>query len=169
MPSRRRTPRACRSTRQALSDADRKLVNDGLLEACDALDGQKDGLVFAAPSCKFDPAVLACKGAKTDSCLRAAQVAAVKKVMAGPKASDGRQVYPGYLWDTGITTTQGGLPGVLVGPPIPEGPGHRHHDECGCAGGGGPRRARDGRRLQCLDQPQHLQGPRRQAHLLPRP
>ena len=54
--------------------------------------------------------------------LTKAQVAAVKKVMAGPKASDGRQVYPGYLWDTGITNTRGGLPGVLVGPPIPEGP-----------------------------------------------
>lgn len=109
-------------TRNALSDLDRKLVSDAMLGACDALDGVKDGMVFAAPSCKFDPAVLACKGKKTDACLSAAQVAAVKKVMSGPKASDGRQVYPGYLWDTGITTTRGGLPGVLVGPPIPEGP-----------------------------------------------
>jgi feruloyl esterase len=108
-------------TRDALSDADRKLVSDAMLGACDALDGAKDGLVFAAPSCKFDPKVLACKGEKTPRCLSSAQVAAVKKVMTGPKASDGRQVYPGYLWDTGITTTRGGLPGVLVGPPIPEG------------------------------------------------
>jgi feruloyl esterase len=109
-------------TRQALSDADRKLVSDGMLAACDALDGAKDGLMFAAPSCKFDPSVLACKGAKADGCLSTAQVEAVKKVMAGPRASDGRQVYPGYLWDTGITATRGGLPGVLVGTPIPEGP-----------------------------------------------
>jgi feruloyl esterase len=109
-------------SRDALGDTGRKLVHDGLLEACDALDGRKDGLVFAAPSCKFDPAVLACKAGQSDNCLSAAQVAAVQKVMTGPKASDGRQVYPGYLWDTGITTTQGGLPGVLVGPPIPEGP-----------------------------------------------
>jgi len=108
-------------TAQALSDTDRKLVSDRMLEACDALDGQKDGLVFAAPSCKFDPAVLACKGSKTDSCLSTAQVAAVKKVMSGPVASDGRQVYPGYLWDTGIIATRG-LAGVLVGPMIPEGP-----------------------------------------------
>jgi feruloyl esterase len=109
-------------TSQALSDADRKLISDAMLAACDALDGAKDGLVFAAPGCKFDPAVLACKGTRTTDCLSAAQVAAVKKVMSGPKASDGRQVYPGYLWDTGITNTRGGLPGVLVGPPIPEGP-----------------------------------------------
>jgi hypothetical protein len=109
-------------TREALGDAGRKLVNDGMLAACDALDGARDGLVFAAPSCKFDPTVLACNGAKTDSCLSAAQVDAVKKVMVGPKASDGRQVYPGYLWDTGVTNTRGGLAGVLVGTPIPEGP-----------------------------------------------
>ena len=108
-------------TREALSDADRRLVHDGLLKACDALDGRQDGLVFDAPGCKFDPAVLACKAQKTDNCLSAAQVAAVKKVMAGPHDSLGRQVYPGYLWDTGITATRGGLPGVLVGPPIPEG------------------------------------------------
>lgn len=106
----------------ALGDAGRKLVHDGMLEACDALDGQRDGLVSAAPSCRFDPAVLACGAGNTTNCLSNAQVDAVKKVMSGPKASDGRQVYPGYLWDTGVTTTQGGLPGVLVGPPIPEGP-----------------------------------------------
>jgi hypothetical protein len=108
-------------TNQALSEQDRKLVVDGLLAACDANDGMKDGLVFAPQSCRFDPQVLACQGAKTASCLSAAQVAAVKKVMAGPRASDGRQVYPGYYYDTGITNTRG-LAGVLVGPTIPEGP-----------------------------------------------
>lgn len=105
----------------ALSDLDRKLVTDGLLAACDANDGMKDGLVFAPQNCSFDPQVLACQGAKTDSCLSPAQVAAVKKAMAGPKASDGRQVYPGYFYDTGITNKRG-LAGVLVGPMIPEGP-----------------------------------------------
>lgn len=108
-------------TALALTDLDRKLVTDGLLAACDANDGMKDGLVFAPHSCGFDPQVLACQGAKTDSCLSPAQVAAVKTVMAGPKASDGRQVYPGYFYDTGITNKRG-LAGVLVGPMIPEGP-----------------------------------------------
>ncbi len=41
--------------------------------------------------------------------------------MAGPKASNGRPVYPGYFYDTGITASRG-LPGVLVAPVIPEGP-----------------------------------------------
>jgi feruloyl esterase len=107
-------------TRQALSDGDRKLIVDGLLKACDALDGTKDGLIFATQSCRFDPAVLACPGAKTEGCLTADQVGAVKKAMAGAKAGDGRQVYPGYYYDTGITAARG-LPGVLVAPLIPEG------------------------------------------------
>jgi pimeloyl-ACP methyl ester carboxylesterase len=107
-------------TRLALSDQDRKLVTDGLLAACDATDGAKDGLVSSPQRCNFDPKVLTCQGAKTASCLSAAQVTAVQKVMAGPKASNGRQVYPGFYFDTGITNTRG-LPGLLVGPVIPEG------------------------------------------------
>jgi feruloyl esterase len=107
-------------TRQALSDADRRLVVDRFLESCDALDGAKDGLVFATQACRFDPQVLQCRAGKNASCLTAAQVQAVKAVMGEKKASDGRQVYPGYLFDTGIIATSG-LAGVLVGTPIPEG------------------------------------------------
>jgi hypothetical protein len=107
-------------TDQALSDLDRKLVVDSFLAACDALDGAQDGLVFATRSCRFDPQALACSGAKTASCLTQAQVNAVKVVMGEKKASDGRQIYPGYLYDTGIITRRG-LAGVLVGTPIPEG------------------------------------------------
>jgi len=107
-------------TRLALSDADRKLVVDGIVSACDALDGQKDGLIFATRSCRFDPAVLACKGAKAEGCLSTAQVAAVSTAMAGPKTAEGRQVYPGFYYDTGIANTRG-LPGMLAGPMIPEG------------------------------------------------
>jgi pimeloyl-ACP methyl ester carboxylesterase len=107
-------------TRAALSDADRRLLIDGLLEACDALDGNKDGLVFAPRKCAFDPATLACQGDKKESCLSSAQVNAIRTVMNGPRTTAGRQVYPGYFYDTGIATTQG-LPGVLAGPMIPEG------------------------------------------------
>lgn len=106
-------------TRDALSDADRKLVIDGVLEACDAIDGHRDGLIFAPHECKFDPGVLACQAGKRDDCLSKAQVNAIRTVMQGPRTAAGRQVYPGYYYDTGIANTQG-LAGVLAAPFIPE-------------------------------------------------
>jgi feruloyl esterase len=104
-----------------LSETDRAHIIKGVLEACDALDGNKDGFIFAPQSCRFDPGALECQGAKTESCLTSAQVGAVRTVMQGPRTPSGRQVYPGYYYDTGIATTRG-LPGILAGPFIPEGP-----------------------------------------------
>jgi feruloyl esterase len=106
--------------RAAFSDADRHLLVNGMLAACDALDGNKDGFIFAPQQCKFDPATLQCAGDKNDSCLAARQVNAVRAIMQGPRTSAGRQVYPGYYFDSGIAATEG-LPGVLAGPIIPEG------------------------------------------------
>jgi len=107
-------------TRAALSDTDRRLLNDGVLQACDALDGSRDGFIFAPQKCEFDPATLACRGEKKEGCLTREQVQAIRAVMRGPRTGSGRQVYPGYYYDTGIAATQG-LPGVLAGPVIPEG------------------------------------------------
>jgi feruloyl esterase len=109
-------------TAQALSDSDRKLVVDGLLEACDALDGIKDGMIFATRRCKFDPRVLQCKGAKTNSCLSAAQVQAIERGFAGPKTRAGLPVYPGFPYDTGIAFKGAGIPGLLSGGLSPVGP-----------------------------------------------
>src|SRR5262249_54909350 len=82
----------------ALSDSDKKLIVDSLLKKCDADDGVADGMLFNPRACGFDPTALVCKGAKTDACLSAAQASAVKTALAGPKASNGQQVYPGYLY-----------------------------------------------------------------------
>ena len=88
----------------ALSEGDKKLIVDSLLKACDADDGLADGLIFDPLACDFDPASLVCAGAKNDSCLNPTQARAVKQALSGPKTTSGRQVYPGYLYDTGITT-----------------------------------------------------------------
>jgi feruloyl esterase len=108
----------------ALSDVDRKAIIAKLLDVCDARDGVKDGMVFDPIGCKFTPADLQCPGAKADGCLSAQQVGALQKGFAGPKDSQGNQVYPGFFFDTGITATGGGIPGLLgtgtspIGPPI---------------------------------------------------
>jgi feruloyl esterase len=108
-------------TRRALSDADRQAVIDGLLASCDGADGVRDGIVADPLGCRFDPAMLACKGSKQDGCLSPAQVAAIALAFGGPKDSKGQQVYPGFLFDTGIVNTQG-LPGLLVSGTNPVGP-----------------------------------------------
>ena len=111
-------------TAQALSAEDRKLVVDGLLKSCDALDGVKDGMVFDTRHCKFDPKVLQCKGqgAKTNGCLSATQVQAIERAFAGPKTRSGIQVYPGFPYDTGIAFNGHGIPGLLSGGLSPVGP-----------------------------------------------
>lgn len=109
-------------TAQALSATDRKLVIDGLLKACDALDGVRDGMIFDTRGCHFDPQVLQCRGGKTDSCLSSAQVQAIKRGFAGPKTSAGLQVYPGFPYDTGIAFHGPGIPGLLGGGLSPVGP-----------------------------------------------
>jgi hypothetical protein len=109
-------------TRQALSDGDKKTVIDGFLNACDAGDGIKDGMVFNTQACAFDPKTLVCNGAKRDGCLSMEQALALEKGFAGPKNSKGRQVYPGFLFDTGIAATQG-IAGLLHGGQNPVGQG----------------------------------------------
>ena len=107
--------------RAALSDAQKKAVIDGVLNACDAGDGLKDDMIFNTKACRFDPKTLVCGANKTDACLTMAQATAIEKGFAGPKDSKGRQVYPGFMFDTGIASTQG-IPGLLHGGLNPVGP-----------------------------------------------
>jgi hypothetical protein len=108
---------------QVFSASDRKLIVDRLLEVCDAKDGVKDGMILNTRACDFDPvAALTCRGAKTDTCLTPEQTAAIKKAFAGPRDSRGNQIYPGFLYDTGITASGGGIPGLLSPGPGPLGP-----------------------------------------------
>jgi hypothetical protein len=107
-------------TRQALSDANKKAVMGGLLNACDASDGVRDGQVFDTMSCKFDPKTLACGASKVEGCLTNEQAAAVEKAFSGLRDSKGKLVYPPFPWDTGLDATQG-IPGLLHGGASPVG------------------------------------------------
>jgi feruloyl esterase len=61
----------------------RLLIVNGILNACAANDGLKDGMVFNTRACKFDPEILTCKAGKNDSCLTSQQTAAINKAFAG--------------------------------------------------------------------------------------
>lgn len=97
---------------QAITDDDRKLIGDALLKKCDAKDGVADGMISDPLGCDFDPADLTCKQGKADSCLAPEKVTAIKKAMGGPTTSEGIQVYPGFLYDVGITAG-GPIRGIL--------------------------------------------------------
>ena len=105
----------------ALSDSEKKAFIAKLLDACDARDGTKDGMIFDPLGCSFTPKDLQCSGAKADDCLSPEQVAAIEKGFAGPKDSRGKQVYAGWFYDTGITAQGQGIPGLLNPGPSPVG------------------------------------------------
>ena len=90
---------------QAITENDRTLIMDALLKRCDAKDGVADGIISDPLACDFDPAVLTCQERKSESCLAPQKVAAIKKALGGPKTPGGVQVYPGFLYDTGITAS----------------------------------------------------------------
>jgi feruloyl esterase len=72
------------------------LLHAGALAACDALDGVADGVIEDPARCKFDPAVLQCRGADGPDCLTAGQVESARKIYA--RAVDPgtkREFYPG--------------------------------------------------------------------------
>ncbi|HTW64204.1 MAG TPA: tannase/feruloyl esterase family alpha/beta hydrolase [Bryobacteraceae bacterium] len=67
------------------------LIHDAALQACDALDGVKDGVIEDPRRCHFDPQTIVCKGADAPSCLTPAQVGVAQKIYAGP----GPSLFPG--------------------------------------------------------------------------
>jgi feruloyl esterase len=91
---------------RSFSDADLALVSQAVLEACDALDGLKDGMVFDFARCttsRVKPmlARMSCKDAKT-ACLTAAQVAALIRVYDGARDRTGKLLYATWPWDAGV-------------------------------------------------------------------
>jgi feruloyl esterase len=57
-------------------------IHQAAINACDSLDGVKDGLISEPVKCQFDPAVLACKGGDGSNCLTMPQVVAARAIYA---------------------------------------------------------------------------------------
>lgn len=82
-------------------------IQAAAMAACDARDGLKDGLIEDPPRCHFDPTVLRCQSAETDTCLTAPQMVALEKLYTGG-------VFPGY--DPGGEAEPGGWQTWITGP-----------------------------------------------------
>jgi len=72
-------------------------IDAAVVAACDARDGVKDGVIDDPAKCGFKPAMLLCNGAESDDCLTQPQIIALEKIYAGPRNSQGEQIYPGFL------------------------------------------------------------------------
>ena len=57
-----------------LSQAQTERLHRAVMQACDTLDGLKDGLIEDPARCTFDPAALQCRGSDEAACLTPAQV-----------------------------------------------------------------------------------------------
>lgn len=72
-------------------------VEAAAVAACDATDGLKDNLIDDPRRCRFDPSVLLCSGAESDTCLTAPQLAALRKIYEGPRTPQGKSIFPGFV------------------------------------------------------------------------
>lgn len=81
-----------------LSDAKFALLHKAVLSACAAKSNglSTDPFIADPPACKFDPAVLTCKGADSDACLTAPEVQTAKDFYSGPLNRAGHATYYGW-------------------------------------------------------------------------
>jgi feruloyl esterase len=89
----------------ALSEGQVKTITAAVLDACDMLDGVKDGLIADPRACKWDPGTIQCKPgqAASDTCLTIEQAGALRRAYADVRGSDGKIVVYGL--------SRGGEPG----------------------------------------------------------
>ncbi|MEA2762852.1 MAG: hypothetical protein QOD47_2136 [Gemmatimonadaceae bacterium] len=99
-----------------VTQANLDLVSAKVLEACDALDGVKDGMLDDPRDCKFKPeSVRKCPGDKAaPDCLTRAQQAAIMRIYSPARDDRGRVVYPGQPF--GGENLPGGWSSWITGP-----------------------------------------------------
>jgi hypothetical protein len=79
-----------------LNTGDLPVLHRAVLASCDRLDGLEDGQITDPRQCRFNPAVVQCKGpAQPGQCLTPAQVAVARKFYDGPRTVDGRRITAG--------------------------------------------------------------------------
>ena len=101
-----------------------ELLGKAALDACDAQDGEVDGVIGNPETCTFKPEALQCpatsdaeKSAPAHDCLTPAQVEAAMKIYAGPRTSKGQAWSSGgspvgseFTWEKSLLAPAGKVP-----------------------------------------------------------
>ena len=70
------------------------MIHQAVLEACDAQDGVKDGLISEPERCHVDFRRLECKGGDAPTCLTARQVQSAQTIVSPLKSKSGAMLFP---------------------------------------------------------------------------
>jgi feruloyl esterase len=70
------------------------MIHEAVLDACDAIDGLKDGLIDDPTRCHFDAKVLQCAGEDKPSCLTAPQVQTARTILSPATTRTGQEIFP---------------------------------------------------------------------------
>jgi feruloyl esterase len=85
---------ALKSPQHALPPEKLKLLNDAVLDKCDANDGVRDRLIEDPRNCNFDPSVLKCESTEIASCLTPQQLETVNAAYTDLRSSTGELLFP---------------------------------------------------------------------------
>ncbi len=97
--------------RVILDGAAAGVVRQSVLDRCDGADGLADGIVADPRQCRVDLTTLECAEDGQTGCLSDEQVAVLDEWYHSPRASRGRELYPGGL----PLGSEGGWPGLDIG------------------------------------------------------
>jgi feruloyl esterase len=79
--------------RARLLETDRQLLHTAVLNACDAMDGVRDGLIEDPEECAFDPGILECRSSDAGACLSNPQVETTRLIYSdATNPASGRQI-----------------------------------------------------------------------------
>ena len=71
-------------------------LHKAVMNACDGLDGVKDGIISNPERCHYDPSALLCKNGDGPSCLTPAELKTVQIVFGDVKTKSGEVIWTGY-------------------------------------------------------------------------
>jgi feruloyl esterase len=97
------------------------LIARSVMEACDAIDGQRDGLIDDPRRCDWQPSRLHCKGGDGPACLTSRELGVLDHWYMPVTAGDGRVLYPGGapkgsepFWPVWLSGMPGGRQPALI-------------------------------------------------------